>query len=73
MTPAHPPNEDTMTSTPAESQPAPAPAGLTDPAAYTAPMPTERTVHQRTNVPLQAWRFGAVSIRMLRMILRSHG
>jgi hypothetical protein len=48
-------------------------AGLTDPSAYEAPMPTARTVKLRTNVPLQAWRFAAVSLKMTRMILRSHG
>jgi hypothetical protein len=48
-------------------------AGLIDPSAYEAPMPTERTVKQRTNLPLQAYRFAAVSLKMTRMILRSHG
>jgi hypothetical protein len=36
-------------------------------------MPTERTIKQRTNLPLQAYRFAAVSLKMTRMILRSHG
>jgi hypothetical protein len=36
-------------------------------------MPTERTVKQRTNLPIQAYRFAAVSLKMTRMILRSHG
>lgn len=48
-------------------------AGLIDPAAYEAPMPTERTVRMRTNLPVQAYRFAAVSLKMTRMILRSHG
>lgn len=71
-------NEDTMTTTPAQPAPdadvprGPA-AGLTDPSAYEAPMPTERTVRLRTNLPLQAYRFAAVSLKMTRMILRSHG
>jgi hypothetical protein len=69
-------DEDTMTTTP--SQPGPdAPrgpaAGLTDPSAYEAPMPTERTIRQRTSLPIQAYRFAAVSLKMTRMILRSHG
>ena len=73
---AHPTtSEDPMSTN--DSQPAtqarvPA-AGLTDPSAYEAPMPTARTVRLRTNLPLQAWRFAAVSLKMTRMILRSHG
>jgi hypothetical protein len=39
----------------------------------TAPMPTERTVRMRTNLPFQAVRFGAVSLRMMKMVLKSHG
>jgi hypothetical protein len=70
-------NEDTMTTTPSQ-QPGPdvprsPAAGLTEPSAYEAPMPTERTIKQRTNLPLQAYRFAAVSLKMTRMILRSHG
>ena len=65
-----------MTTTP--SQPGPAAprgpaAGLTDPSAYEAPMPTERTIRQRRSLPIQAYRFAAVSLKMTRMILRSHG
>ncbi len=41
--------------------------------ASTAPMPTQRTVRLRTNLPYQAVRFGAVSLRMMRMVLKSHG
>ena len=65
-----------MTTTPSQPEAAPgrpAPAGLTEPSAYEAPMPTERTVRMRTNLPVQAYRFAAVSIKMTRMILRSHG
>jgi hypothetical protein len=36
-------------------------------------MPTERTVRMRTNLPFQAVRFGAVSLRMMKMVLKSHG
>jgi len=36
-------------------------------------MPTERTIRQRTSLPIQAYRFAAVSLKMTRMILRSHG
>jgi hypothetical protein len=58
-----------MSTTPSE----PGPSPVTEPASYQAPMPTAATVRKRTNVPLQAYRFGAVSIKMMRMILRSHG
>jgi len=68
-------SEDTMTSTQSQSEPdvprGPV-AGLTDPSAYEAPMPTARTVKLRTNLPIQAYRFAAVSLKMTRMILRSH-
>jgi len=65
-----------MTTTPSQPGPAAArgpAAGLTDPSAYEAPMPTERTIRQRTSLPIQAYRFAAVSLKMTRMILRSHG
>lgn len=65
-----------MTATPAPQaaeEPRATPAGLLEPSAFEAPVPTERTVRLRTNLPLQAWRFAAVGIRMTRMILRSHG
>ena len=54
------------------SEPA-APPALTAPDSYQAPMPTASTVRKRTNLPIQAYRFGAVSLKMMRMILRSHG
>jgi hypothetical protein len=37
-----------------------------------APMPTKRTVRSRTSLPYQAWRFGRVNLRMMKMIRRSH-
>ena len=49
-----------MTTTP--SEPA-APSVVIQPDAYQAPMPTESTVRKRTNLPIQAYRFGAVSVR----------
>lgn len=48
-------------------------AGLIEPAQYEAPLPTERTKRHRTNLPIQAYRFAAVSLKMTRMVLRSHG
>ncbi len=69
-------NEDTMTATapqtPADEPRGPA-AGLTEPSAYEAPMPTEHTIKMRNNLPVQVYRFAAVSVKMTRMILRSHG
>jgi hypothetical protein len=58
-----------MTTNPSE----PVASPVTEPSSYQAPMPTAGTVRRRTNVPLQAYRFGAVSIKMMRMVLRSHG
>ncbi|MEO6701689.1 MAG: hypothetical protein ABI140_05240 [Jatrophihabitantaceae bacterium] len=37
-----------------------------------APMPTERTIRMRTLLPYQAYRFARVSLKVLRMIRRSH-
>jgi hypothetical protein len=50
------------------------PAGVPDDlSGSTAPMPTRRTIRQRSSLPVQAVRFSAVSLKMMRMILRSHG
>lgn len=37
-----------------------------------APRPTRRTIAMRTFLPVQAWRFVRVNLRMIRMIRRSH-
>lgn len=37
-----------------------------------APLPTERTVRNRTNLALQAWRFAAINLRMVKMIRKGH-
>jgi len=37
-----------------------------------APMPTDRTIRARTNLPYQAYRFGRVNLRMLKLVRRSH-
>jgi len=76
MTRATSSNEDTMAATPSEiptELPSHRAAGLTEPADYEAPMPTEHTIRMRNNLPVQAYRFAAVSLKMTRMILRSHG
>ncbi len=38
----------------------------------TAPLPTQKTVRRRTNLALQAWRFAAINVRMIRMIRKGH-
>jgi hypothetical protein len=37
-----------------------------------APLPTARTLRQRNNLVVQAWRFAMINLRMARMIRRSH-
>jgi hypothetical protein len=37
-----------------------------------APLPTERTVRNRTNLVVQAWRFAAINLRMIAMIRKGH-
>ena len=35
-----------------------------------APLPTEKTLKQRKNLPFQIWRFFALNIRMVKMIMK---
>jgi hypothetical protein len=37
-----------------------------------APLPTPRTVRARTNLPVQAWRFVAINLRMVKIIRKGH-
>jgi len=37
-----------------------------------APLPTDRTVRMRSSLPVQAWRFVRINLRMVRMIHRGH-
>ena len=37
-----------------------------------APLPTQKTVNSRTNLAIQAWRFTAINIRMIKMIRKGH-
>jgi hypothetical protein len=37
-----------------------------------APLPTERTIRSRTNLAVQLWRFAAINVRMVQMILKGH-
>jgi hypothetical protein len=68
--------DNPLTSTPSAARVAAPPNGgsslvgeLTD---SIAPMPTRTTVWMRTFVPYQAYRFAMVSVKMLKMIRRSH-
>lgn len=58
-----------MTENPAAEPVSPAEVPL---AATLAPAPTDRTLRQRTSLPVQGFRFVAVSLRMLTMIRKSH-
>jgi hypothetical protein len=37
-----------------------------------APLPTAKTVRSRTNLLVQAWRFTAINVRMVKMIRKGH-
>lgn len=37
-----------------------------------APLPTEKTIRSRTNLFVQTWRFAAINVRMIQMILKGH-
>lgn len=37
-----------------------------------APLPTEKTVRRRTSLPTQLVRFGAINLRMIKIILKGH-
>lgn len=37
-----------------------------------APLPTERTLRMRNNIPLQAARFALFNARMMRMVIKGH-
>ena len=37
-----------------------------------APIPSPKTIRQRTNLALQGYRFAAVSLRMWNMVRKSH-
>lgn len=38
----------------------------------TAPLPTDRTLKRRHSLPVQAFRFVALSVRLVRMVLKRH-
>jgi hypothetical protein len=37
-----------------------------------APLPTEKTLKQRKNLPIQFMRFCAINLKMIRMIRKGH-
>lgn len=37
-----------------------------------APLPTERTLRMRRNLPYQAYRFAAFNLRIVRMVVKGH-
>ncbi len=37
-----------------------------------APLPTERTLRMRQSLPVQAFRFFAFGVRLVRMVLKRH-
>lgn len=37
-----------------------------------APMPTEKTLRQRTSIPFQLWRFAMLNAKMYLMALKEH-
>ena len=37
-----------------------------------APLPTEATLKRRVNLPFQLFRFLAINLKMMRVILRGH-
>ncbi len=44
----------------------------TDERIASAPLPTDRALRMRSNVPVQLWRFARINLRMVRMIRRGH-
>lgn len=37
-----------------------------------APLPTAKTLRRRRSLPVQAWRFAVLNLKMLRMIGKGH-
>lgn len=37
-----------------------------------APLPTDKTLRHRSSLPVQAWRFAVINLRMVRMIRKGH-
>ena len=37
-----------------------------------APLPTDRTLRMRRNLPFQAYRFAALNLRIVKMVVKGH-
>lgn len=37
-----------------------------------APLPTDKTLKRRSSLPVQAWRFARINLRMVQMIRKGH-
>ena len=37
-----------------------------------APLPTDKTLRQWSSLPVQAWRFARINLRMIQMIRKGH-
>ena len=37
-----------------------------------APLPTDKTLRRRSSLPIQAWRFARINLRMVQMIRKGH-
>lgn len=48
-------------------------APFADESIASAPLPTERTLRRRRNLLVQAVRFVAINLKMIRVIARGHG
>jgi hypothetical protein len=44
----------------------------TDASIARAPLPTPKAIRARTNLGVQAWRFAAINVRMIKMIRIQH-
>jgi hypothetical protein len=37
-----------------------------------APLPTTSTLHHRSSLPIQLWRFAVLNVKIIRMVLKGH-
>ena len=54
------------------TDPLPSPFAHADEQMAAAPMPTARTLRQRSTVPIQLFRFAVINAKILRMVLKGH-
>lgn len=48
------------------------PTSTPDAAIGAAPLPTEKTLRMRQNLPFQAYRFAALNIKIMRIVFKGH-